>query len=43
VSGPFGDPAFTCVEYGDDAGMEDATDRVEVWTLEAGRRTSCGS
>jgi hypothetical protein len=43
VGGPGGDPALTCVEYGEDAVMEDVTDKVEVLTLEAGRRTSCGS
>lgn len=40
VGGPCGEPALTCVENGDDAGIEDATDKVLVWTLEAGRRTS---
>ena len=44
VGGPAGDPAFTWVEKGEDAGMdEDVTESELVCTLLAGRRTSCGS
>jgi len=43
VAGPCGEPALTCVEYGDPAGMEDVTDRVLVRILDARSSTSCGS
>ena len=41
VAGPCGDPAFTCVEKGEEAAMdEEVVDKVEVRTTEAGRRQS---
>lgn len=43
VPGPAGDPVLTCVEKGEPAGMEDATESVLVRILEAGRSTSWGS
>ena len=43
VAGPCGEPALTCVEKGEEAAMEEVTERVLVRTFEAGRRQSrCG-
>lgn len=43
VCGPAGEPAFTAVEYGLEAGTEDVADSDEAWSLDAGRRQSRGS
>lgn len=41
VAGPCGEPAFTCVEKGEDAAIdEEVVDKDEVRTTEAGRRQS---
>lgn len=40
VAGPCGEPAFTCVEKGEDAEMDDVVERVEDRTIEAGSRQS---
>ena len=40
VAGPCGEPAFTCVEKGEEAVTEEVVERVEVRTAEAGRRQS---
>ena len=42
VGGPAGEPAFTAVEKGLDAGMEDVAESDEVNSLEAGSRQSLG-
>lgn len=41
VAGPWGEPAFTCVEKGEDAAIEDDVVERVVWrTIEAGKRQS---
>jgi hypothetical protein len=43
VEGSCGEPAFTCVEKGEEIETVEVVERVEVWTFDAGRRQSRGS